>query len=196
VKLTASTLSKGKVSAGNDELPSFDDFVIVNVPIAAGDPASRRFFMLNGVGTMANFTLSAVGTVKLLFIDSDAAANTGQGTVTLDTTGATAIVDATTNVLPWNTGCFATPVSMTVTNVPHRLTLVDSTLSSGGGSNDDYVLLRLPSERPMDPYRYVILNGVGSTLDFTPYMSTSLRAWFISPSAGATGRATVTITDL
>jgi hypothetical protein len=58
------------------------------------------------------------------------------------------------------------------------------------------VLLRLPSERPMDPFRYVILNGVGTTLDFTPYLSGSLRAWFVTQSAGATGKATVVITDL
>ena len=49
--LTASTLSKGSVSGTNEnQLPSFDDYVIVHLPLAAGDDASRRFFMLNGVG--------------------------------------------------------------------------------------------------------------------------------------------------
>ena len=50
-------------------------------------PASRRFFMLNGVGAMKNFTLSAAGAVRLMFIDSDATYNAGQATVRLDTTG-------------------------------------------------------------------------------------------------------------
>jgi hypothetical protein len=130
--LTASTLSKGSVSGPNDELiPSFDDFVLVNVPVAAGESASRRFFTLNGVGATANFTLSALGTLKLMFIDSDATANTGQGTVALDTTGPTAVVDAALNVLPYSSGCFATAVSLSVSDRPHRATLTESTLSAG-----------------------------------------------------------------
>jgi hypothetical protein len=197
IALTASTLSKGTVSGPNDEsIPSFDDFVIVNVPVAAGDPASRRFFTLNGIGATASFTLSAVGTLNVMFIDSDATGNGGQGTVRLDTTGATAVVDGVANVLPYSTGCFATAVSLNVSGRAHRATLTESTLSAGGGSKDDFVLLRLPTERPMDPFRYVILNGVGTTIDFTPYLSQTLRAWFITQSPGATGKATVVITDL
>jgi hypothetical protein len=196
IALTASTLSKGSVSAGNDQLTSYDDYVIVNVPLPAADQSSRRFFMLNGINGLANFTLPALGTLRVMFIDGDAQFNAGQGTVRLDGTGASATVDATANVLPWNAGCLAIAQSINVSDRPHRATLTESTLSTGGGSKDDLVLLRLPSERPMDPMRFVILNGVGATVDFTPYMATSLRGWFIAASAGATGRATVTITDL
>ena len=110
IALTASTLSKGSVSDANDNpVPSFDDYVIVHLPLAAGDAASRRFFMLNGVGAMANFTLSAVGAVRLMFIDSDATYNEGQGTVTLDATGPSTTVDGMANVLAWNSGCSSTP---------------------------------------------------------------------------------------
>ena len=67
----------------------------MNLPLAAGEPASRRFFMLNGIGNMKSVTLStAPGTVKLMFIDSDATYNAGQATVKLDATGPTATVDA------------------------------------------------------------------------------------------------------
>lgn len=197
IALTASTLSKGSVSAPDDTpLPSFDDFVIINVPVPAGAPASRRFFTLNGVGATANFTLSAVSTLRMMFIDSDTAANSGQGTVTLDTTGPSATVEGATNVIAYNTGCGATPASISVSDRPHRATLTESTLSAGGGSKDDFVLLRLPSETPMDPVRYVIMNGVGANFDFTPYNSRTLRGWFISQSDGASGSATIVISDL
>jgi hypothetical protein len=196
IALTASTLSKGSVSAADDTpLMSYDDYVIVNVPLPAADQSSRRFFMLNGVNAMANFTLPALGTLRLMFIDGDAQFNAGQGTVRIDGTGATATVDATANVLPWNAGCLAIAANVTVSDRPHRATLTASTLSTGNGSKDDLVLLRLPSERPMDPTRFVILNGVGATVDFTPYLATNLRGWFIAASPGATGQATIVITD-
>jgi len=196
IALTASTLSKGSVSVNDTNVDSFDDYVIVNVPLPAADQSSRRFFMLNGVNAMKDFMLPALGTLRVMFIDGDAQFNSGQGTVRLDGTGATATVDATANVLPWNAGCLAINASVSVSDRPHRATLTESTLSTGSGSKDDLVLLRLPSERPMDPMRFVMLNGVGSSVDFTPYMATSVRGWFIAGSPGATGRATVVITDL
>ena len=131
-----------------------------------------------------------------MFIDSDATYNEGQATVTLDTTGPSATVNGMANVLPWNMGCSSTPALLAVSDRPHRVTLTESTLSAGSGSQDDFVLLRLPSERPMDPFRFVILNGVGASVDFTPYLSQTIRAWFITPTAGASGRATLVVTDL
>ena len=200
IALTASTLSKGAVSDPNDNpVDSYDDYVIVNLPLSSSEPASRRFFMLNGIGTMKSFTQSTVpGTVKLMFIDSDATFNAGQATVTLGTAGPTATVDATANLIAWNTACSSTPASLSVSDRPHRATLTSSTLSAGGGggSADDFVLLRLPTERPMDPHRFVILNGVGASVDFTPYLGESIRAWFITSAPGATGRATIVVTDI
>jgi hypothetical protein len=197
IALTASTLSKGSVSDAKDNpLPSFDDYVIVHLPLAAGDDASRRLFMLNGIGDMTSFTLSAPGTVQLMFIDSDVTYNGGIGTVMLDATAPGTTVDGLANALAWKTGCASTPATLTISERPHRATLVDSTLSASGGSKDDFVLLRLPSERPMDPSRFVILNGVGANIDFTPHLDDSLRAWFITSAAGASGRATVVVTDL
>ena len=197
IALTASNLSKGSVSDTNDKpLPSFDDYVIVRLPLAAGDEASRRFFMLNGIGAAEEFTLSAPGAIQLMFIDSDVTYNSGQSTVTLDAMGPSATVDGLTNALAWKTGCASAPATIEVSERPHRAKLVDSTLSAGGGSKDDFVLLRLPSERPMDPSRFVILNGVGASVDFTPYLGDSLRAWFITSALGATGQATIVVTDL
>ena len=193
IALTASTLSKGSVADGDEnQLPSFDDYLIVHLP---GEAPSRRFFMLNGVETTASFTLSTPGAVQLMFIDSDAAYNAGQSTVTLDGAGASTTVDALANVLAWKDGCASTPAAVTVSGRPHRATLVASTLSAGGGSQDDFVLLRLPSERPMDPSRFVILNGVGASVDFTPYLGDSLRGWFITSAIGGSGRATIEVTD-
>jgi hypothetical protein len=196
--LTASTLSKGSVSNEEDDpVDSFDDYVIVHVPVAAGQSANRRLFMLNGVGSTASFTLSAVGTVRLMFIDSDATYNLGSATVTLDGNGPTVTVDPTVNVLPWNIGCSSTPATVYVDeDRPHRVTLVESTLSAAGGSEDDFVLVRMPSERPMYPFRWIILNGVGASFDFTPYLDDRVRAWFITPTAGASGRAVLHVTDL
>jgi len=169
IALTASTLSKGSVSVNDTNVDSFDDYVIVNVPLPAADQSSRRFFMLNGVNAMKDFMLPALGTLRVMFIDGDAQFNSGQGTVRLDGTGATATVDATANVLPWNAGCLAINASVSVSDRPHRATLTESTLSTGSGSKDDLVLLRLPSERPMDPMRFVMLNGVGSSVDFCSF---------------------------
>ena len=46
IALTASTLSKGSVSVNDVNVDSFDDYVIVNVPLPAADQSSRRFFMV------------------------------------------------------------------------------------------------------------------------------------------------------
>jgi hypothetical protein len=197
IGLTASNLSKGSVSGPNDsQLPSFDDYVIVHVPLAIGAATDRRFFMLNGVGTMTDFTMSTGGEVHFMFVDSDAAFNSGSSTVTIDGTGPNATVDGIANVLAWSTGCSSTPATLTVSNHRHRATLADSTMSAGDGSREDFVLLRLPSEQPRDPSRFVILNGVGASIDFTPFESDSLRAWYITPEIGASGQATVVVTDL
>ena len=99
-------------------------------------------------------------------------------------------------MLAWNSGCGSTPATATVSDRRYRATLVDSTLSAGAGSKDDVVLLRLPSEKAMDPSRYVILNGVEASVDFAPYLGETLRAWFITSAPGATGRATVMVTAL
>jgi len=195
IGITASDLSKGSVSGtNNSQLPSSDDYVIVHVE--SGSATSRRFFMLNGVGTIADFTIGSAGAVQIMFIDSDTAFNGGRSTVTVDGTGPNTTVDGMANVLAWSTGCSATPATLTVDGRGHRATLADSTLTAGDGSRDDFVLLRLPSETPMDPARYVILNGVGTSIDFTPYLSQTLSAWFISSAPGASGRATVVVTDL
>jgi hypothetical protein len=195
IALTTSTLSKGSASDANDDpVPSFDDYVIVHAP--AAEPASRRFFMLNGVGTAASFTLPAAGALQLMFIDSDTASNGGQGSLTIDAAGPSATVDAIANVLAWNSGCRSTPATATVGDRRYRATLVDSTLSAGAGSKDDLVLLRLPSEKAMDPSRYVILNGVGASVDFAPFLGETLRAWFITAAPGATGGASVMVTAL
>ena len=86
--------------------------------------------------------------------------------------------------------------TVTVSDRRYRATLVDSTLSAGAGSKDDFVLLRLPSEKAMNPSRYVILNGVGASIDFAPFLGEALRAWFITAAPGASGRATVMVTAL
>jgi hypothetical protein len=194
--LTASTLSKGAVSDDNgNPIPAVDPYVIVNLPLPAGDPGShRRFFMLNGVGTAANVSLPAVGTIRMMFIDSDMGSNSGQGTVALDTAGPTGMVDGAANLIPWDS-CSTTPATVTISNRLHRVTLVESTLSSGGGSKDDFVILRIPNETATNAHRYVILNGIGASHDFTPYKGTTLRAWFLAATSGATGRATLVVTD-
>jgi hypothetical protein len=131
-----------------------------------------------------------------MFIDSDAGANAGEGTVTLTPGGYSTTVRAATNVLRWQEGCVSTPAELVVTDRRHRATLVDSTLSAGPGSRDDFVILRLPSEKPMDDHRYVILNGVGASHDFTPFESETVRAWFIGATGGGTGKATISVSDL
>jgi hypothetical protein len=190
IALTASTLSKGAVSG---MIPSTDNYVVVNLPLPAGDPhEDHRFFMLNGIGANASVTLPAAGTIQLMFIDSDMAANSGEATVTLDPGGYSATVNAANNVIRWDEGCLSTPAMLVVPAGPQRVTLATSSLSAGSGSTDNYVLIRMPSEMPMDDFRYVILNGVTSFFDFTPFNSNSLRAWFIS-SAGGSGQASLSV---
>ena len=195
ITLAASTLSKGSVSVTG--AVSQDNYVIVGVPLPPGDPRQdHRFFMLNGIGANASVTLPATGTVEVMFIDADVQYNAGQATVTLEPGGYSAVVDATNNVVPWDGTCSSSPASLVVNPGLHRVTLTASTLSAGAGSEDSYVLLRIPSEKAMDDHRYVMLNGVGSSYDFTPFNADTLRAWFPSATAGATGQATITISDL
>ena len=68
--------------------------------------------MLNGIGAMKSITLAAPTTLGLMFVDADSAFNSGQGTVTLDSGGTTATVDAVANVLRWNEGCITTPAML------------------------------------------------------------------------------------
>jgi hypothetical protein len=194
LQLTASTLSKGGVSGMSGS--SIDNYVVVNVPFPPGDPMqSRRFFMLNGIGAMANITLPATSTIGVMFLDGDDDFNEGQGMVALDPpNGPTATVDAIANVLRYNEGCSATPATIVIPDGLHRATLTASTLSAGTGSSDDFVLLRIPSELLQEDHRWVMLNGIGASYDFTPYNAQTLRAFFITSTAGATGTATVTIT--
>jgi hypothetical protein len=148
--------------------------------------------MLNGIGATASVTLPAMGTIEVMFVDSDLADNAGTATVTLSPGGASATVDATTNVLAYDTNCHSTPAMLVVPDGTYRATLADSTFSSGTGAHDDFVLLRIPSERPSEDFRYVILNGVGTNHDFSPFNSETVLAWYIGASAGS-GLATVTV---
>jgi hypothetical protein len=199
IDLAASTLSKGGVSGTDPNMPtpSVDNYVIVNLPLPIGDPQSAdRFFMLNGIGASAAFSLPLMGSVGVMFIDSDTAANSGQATVTLEPGDASVTVDAVANVIPWQTGCMSTPVQQVVSGQPHRITLVSSTLSAEPGSEDDYVLVRIPDETPANDHRFIMLNGIGASYDFTPFNSQTVRAWFIGASGGATGQATLSVSDL
>jgi hypothetical protein len=192
IALAASTLSKGNVAVL--DVPSVDNYVIVALPLAAGDPQQdHRFFMLHGIGANAQVTLSAQGTIQVMFVDADSLGNMGQATVTLNPGNYTTTVDAATNVLRWDEGCMSTPVTATVDTTPHRVTLADSTLSSGAGSHDDYVVVRIPDETPMNDHRWIILNGVGASFDFQAFNDTTLSAWFISAAGGVSGQATVDI---
>ncbi|MFZ5892883.1 MAG: hypothetical protein ACOY0T_17615 [Myxococcota bacterium] len=198
IELSESTLSKGYVSDDNNvESPSIDNYVIVSVPLPAGDPnEDMRVFMLHGVGHSVNITLPEQATISLLFIDSDTASNVGEAKVTLTPSGSSATVSAVSNVLAWRSACASTPVEISVANHKQRITLLESTFSTGTGAADPYVLLRLPSERPDDEWRYAVLNGIDSSVDFIPYFNGKLRAWLISPNAGATGEATLEISDI
>ena len=82
------------------------------------------------MGRAESITLAAPTTLGLMFVDADSAFNSGQGTVTLDSGGTTATVDAVANVLRWNEGCITTPAMLVVNAAPHRVTLTASTLSS------------------------------------------------------------------
>jgi hypothetical protein len=194
--LTASTLTKGGVSGPKPAAASHDDYVIVHVPLPPGDAhEDHRFFMLNGIGASASVTLPNSEQIDVMFVDSDTADNGGTGTVTLGPEGATATVSGTMNLISYDTACHSTPAAQTLSSGQYRVTLMDSTLSSGGGAHDDYVLVRTPSEQPMDPNRYVILNGVGASADFTPFNSTTVRIWYIGASPG-TGQAHVLVSRM
>jgi hypothetical protein len=196
IALTASTLTKGGVSGPNPPPPSVDNYVIVYVPLPAGDPhEDHRFFMLNGIGASASITLPAAATIQVMFIDSDEDQNSGTGTVTLTPGGMTTSVSAVTNDLAYDTNCHSMPTMQALSDGNYRATLMDSSFSSGGGRKDDFVLIRTPSEVPMKDDRYVILNGDGSSHDFTPFNSQTVRLWYIGASAG-TGIAHVKISRL
>jgi hypothetical protein len=195
IALMASTLSKGNVSVL--DVPSMDNYVIVHAPLAAGDPhEDHRFFMLNGIGAMAPIVLSATGTIQAMFIDSDNSGdNMGTGTVILTPGAVSAKVDPNNNLFAYDDSCHSAPATLVLPVGKYRAALVDSTFSSGPGAHDDFVLLRIPSEQPTEDFRYVILNGVGASHDFSPYNSDTLLAWYIGASAG-TGQATVMVSKL
>ena len=194
ITLTASTLSKGILQ----NMPAKDNYVIVELPLPAGDPDEQhRFLSLNGVGDHVDFTLPAPGTVRVMFVDSDVDYNTGTGTVTVTPDDLTATVDAMTNVLRWDTGCGSNGAQQIVSYRAHRLTLTASTLSSGAGAMDPYVLVRLPVEEVSYDFRFLILNGVGDSIDFITSGNTDfIRAWFITAGGAPSGSATLTVTDL
>ena len=196
IALSASTLTKGGVSGPTPSPPSVDNYVIVYVPLPAGDPNEKhRFFMLNGIGANASITLPSQATIQVMFIDSDTADNSGTGTVTLSPGGMTATVDATANDLAYDTNCHSMPAMQAVSGGNFRATLIDSSFSSGGGAHDDFVLMRTPSEQPTNDSRYVILNGDGASDDFAPFNSQTVRLWYIGASAG-TGVAHVSISPM
>lgn len=198
LELTASNLSKGTVSDENDqEFPSFDDYVIVNLPLPPGDANEKqRFFMLHGVSDSVSITLPVAGSIKLYFIDGDAVNNSGQATVTLKPTGTQATVDATANVIAWRSACTGSaPATISLSNATQRVTLVSSTFSSATQAQDPFVLLRLNNEMQVNDHRFTILNGIGATYTFTPYANSTLRAWFISANGGGTGAAQLKIEE-
>jgi hypothetical protein len=194
IQLVSSTLSKGDV-ATTPPVPSVDNYVLVHLPLPAGDPQQdHRFFLLNGIGARDSFDLPAVGTIQVMFIDSDQVGNSGSATVSLTPGAYTTTVDAVANVLRWQEGCGATPATTDVGAVAQTIALLSSTLSSGPGSEDDFVIVRLPSDVPQDDHRYVSLNGVGASYAFFPASSGTLRAWFISATRAGSGQAIVGLT--
>ena len=196
ITLSGSTLTKGGVSGPSPHPASVDNYVIVYVPLAAGDPhEDHRFFMLNGEGASASITLSSPGTIQAMFVDSDMDANTGTATVSLSPGGLSTTVDAVANDLAYDTGCHSMPATQVVTGGSFHITLLDSSFSSGGGAHDDFVLVRTPSEVPMDDKRYVILNGDGAGDDFAPFNSQTVRLWYIGANAG-TGVAHLSIVPM
>lgn len=198
ITLSASTLSKGSVSDDDgNPIPSFDNYVIVNLPLPAGDPnESLRFFMLHGEGDKMTVTLPEAGDIQLFFIDGDKDYNSGQATVTLTPPGTEAIVDAVTNVIPWNDCTGSAPATLAISARPQQVTLVKSTLSSGAQLHDDFVLLRVQNEMQVNEHRYTMLNGIGASYTFTPYKGDVLRAWFISASGAGTGTAKIEVQEL
>jgi hypothetical protein len=196
IALTDSTLTKGGVSGPKPAAASADNYVIVYVPLPAGDPnENHRFFMLNGVGATASITLPATATIQAMFIDSDVDSNSGTATVTLTPGSMSMVVSATTNDLAYDDNCHSMPATQGVSGAMFRVTLLDSSFSSGGGAHDDFILVRTPSEAPMNDHRYVILNGDGTSQDFAPFNSQTVRLWYIGASAGS-GVAHVQIAPL
>jgi hypothetical protein len=197
ITLTSSTLSKGSVSDDDgNPIDAFDNYVIVNLPLPAGDEnESYRFFMLHGAGDKMTVTLPETGDIKLFFIDADKDYNSGQATVTLTPPGTEQVVDAVTNVIPWSSCPNSAPATVAISARPQKVTLVSSTLSSGAQAHDDFVLLRVQNEMQVNEYRYTMLNGVGSSYTFTPYKGDVLRAWFISASGGGTGTAKIEVQE-
>jgi hypothetical protein len=198
ISLSASTLSKGLAAGTGLTNPpaSVDSFVLVSLPLPAGDSKQdHRFFMLNGIGGSYDFNLPATGDVQVMFVDSDATGNSGTATVGLAPDGTTTTVDAAANVLAWDSGCNAVAAKLDLSTQAHTITLASSTLADADTGAANYVLLRIPDETIDNPHRFVTLNGVGATYDFTPFNSTTLYAWAISSSPGMTGSATLTISN-
>jgi hypothetical protein len=193
VTLATSTLSKGTVATTPPQ-PASDNYVIVQLPLPDGDPQhDRRFFMLNGIGADAGFNLPVTGTVQVMFIDSDNTGNSGDGGVTFAPGSYQTTVDAVDNVLRWRQGCNATASQIYVPPGPHTIKLVSSTLKIASGDPANYVVVRLPSEKPVDDHRYIILNGVGASYVFNANDPTPLHAWYIAATTGSTGQATLSI---
>jgi hypothetical protein len=194
VRLDASTLSKGHVATTDDSLvKSTDSYVLVNLPIPAGaGDQSRRFFMLNGVGSSSSFSLPSSGRLQVMFVDSDQDANNGEASVSIQP-GGVLRVDAVQNVLRWKQGCNSRPAEQYLDAGSYRFTLASSSLSSGGGSRDDYVILRTPSEDPSDDRRYVVINGVNGSVDVSFQTSGTLRAWALAVQNAPGGTAVVNI---
>jgi hypothetical protein len=191
ITLASSSLSKGSTTSHE---PSFDDYVVVQLPLPAGDPDEvHRFFMLNGVGASRSVTLPAAGDIQVMFIDSDDLNNTGEGVVTLDPGGQSVTVSPTTNVLAWQTGCKSSAANATLSPGSATLSLERSTLSSGTGFMDDFVVIRAPSEVSEDEKRYVMLNGVGDSATIEAPKGGLVRVWFISAGAGGSGTADVAV---
>jgi hypothetical protein len=196
ITLSASTLSKGQLPNSAPPVNFVDNYVIVQLPLAAGDTQeAHRFFMLNGVGASSTFTLPATGTVNVMFIDSDDTANSGTATVNVEPGGYMTTVDAALNVLRWKAGCNSTPAGVYVSSQSHTATLLTSSLSSASGGASDYVLLRFPSEVQQNDFRYTILNGVNAMQPFNATDQSPVRGWLLSTTADGSGQATVGITD-
>jgi hypothetical protein len=188
ISLSASTLSKGTVA--NGQATSNDPYVLVH---ANDSNTSHRFFMLNGVGSSASFTLSSGGAVQVMFVDSDPSGNSGTATVDIQPGGFQLTVDATANVMAWKTACNSSPASRDFDAGSYTYTLASSTLSAGG-PKDDNVLVRTPSEDPDGTDRYVVLDGVGNSKSVSFAASSgTLYAWALGVSAPPSGQAVVNI---
>jgi hypothetical protein len=193
IQLDSSTLSKGVT---NSNAPSQDDYVVVHLPLPAGDPdEAHRFFMLNGVGASRPVTLPEAGTIEVMFIDSDDASNHGQAVVSLDPGGLTTTVDAVANVLRWRDGCSTAPATIDLSAGTPSLKLIASTLSSSTGASDPFVLVRSPSELAQDDHRYVMLNGLDASATLEAPNGGAVRAWFISAGSSNSGQAAVQVAE-